>query len=95
MEENKQQNIIRTAFRSELTWIVFILGLLWGAVQGIVMPLQKLQIQITTVQEQLISLDDVKDTISIIQQDHARFIEQQKSQDAQITTIINRLNNLK
>lgn len=53
--ENKNENIIRTVMKNEITWMVFLVGCIWGVVSTIVLPLQKLQIQSASIQEQLIT----------------------------------------
>jgi hypothetical protein len=54
----RNQNAVRAVLRNEITWILFIFGLIWGAIATVILPLQKLQIQVTQVQEQLISEQD-------------------------------------
>jgi hypothetical protein len=91
----KEENIVRNVLKNEITWIIFILGILWGAVQGIVLPLQKVQIQISTVQTQLLNLDQMQMDISDIKSAHAVFSSQQATQDAQISAILSKLNLIK
>lgn len=52
-QEEQQDGVVRAVLRNEITWIIFILGILWGALQGIVLPLQKVQIQIAQIQTEI------------------------------------------
>lgn len=51
--EQQEQNIIRQIFRSEITWILSLIGGIWGFVVTVVMPIQALQLGQTQIQEQL------------------------------------------
>jgi len=52
-QTQSQQNIIKAFFRSEITWIIFIIGSVWGIVETVILPIQALQINVAKVQEQL------------------------------------------
>ena len=51
MEENitpnspQEENAVRAVLRNEITWILFIVGSVWGAVVWIILPIQALQIK--------------------------------------------------
>lgn len=53
--EQQEIGIMRQLLRNEVTWTIFIIGILWGAVAGVVLPIQKIQIQIAQIQEQMTS----------------------------------------
>lgn len=40
-----KENVLKKLFRNEVTWIIIITSLVWGAVQTVVLPIQSLQIQ--------------------------------------------------
>lgn len=46
----KEEGSFRKILRSEVTWALFIIGIIWGCVQTVVLPLQKLQIQVSQIQ---------------------------------------------
>lgn len=56
METFQETNAIRTVLRSEITWVIFIIGTIWGGVTGIILPLQKVQIQLIQMQSQIASI---------------------------------------
>ena len=87
MPENtiQEKNAIRAVLRNEITWIIFIIGLIWGAVQTVILPLQSVQIGLAQVQSTLVDLPQIK-------QDDAVFKEQQANQDAEIDAILKKLN---
>ena len=53
LADSRNQNAVRAVLRNEITWIIFIIGLLWGAVQGIILPIQALQLGQAQIQQQL------------------------------------------
>ena len=52
--EEKQQNAVRTALRSEITWLISFIICLMGFVTTVIMPLQKVQIQLAQIQTDLV-----------------------------------------
>jgi hypothetical protein len=56
--EETSQSLLKSIFRSEITWIVTIAGAVFSFVTMVVLPLQKLQIQVSQIQKQLIGLDE-------------------------------------
>lgn len=70
-----ERNTVQKIMRSEITWAIFIIGFLWGFVTTVVLPLQKLQIQVAQVQVDLkVSSRDVgtlKDDVSSLKTDVA------------------------
>lgn len=53
----KQQNLFQQFFRNELTWLCMIIVAVWSFVTTVVLPIQKLQIQLAQIQTQLKSYD--------------------------------------
>ena len=53
MEQEKEQSIIRSVLRSEVTWVVSLVMAVWGFVVTVVLPLQSLQFQIAQVQKDI------------------------------------------
>lgn len=45
-----EQNAIQKVLRSEITWMVFFFGCIWGFVTTVVLPLQRVQITLAQVQ---------------------------------------------
>lgn len=54
---------IQKAFRNEFVWIGMILTFLWFFVTTVVLPLQKLQIQVTQIQTDLTSQNKKYDAL--------------------------------
>lgn len=52
-QNNEEQNFIRQIFRSEITWILSLIGGIWGFVATVVMPIQALQLGQEQIQVQL------------------------------------------
>ncbi len=55
--EAKEQNLFQQFFRNEVTWLGMIIATVWAFVTTVVLPLQKLQIQVAQVQVQLKAVD--------------------------------------
>lgn len=70
--KSKEENAIRAVLRNEITWIVFIVGAIWGMVAGVVLPLQKLQLQVAQIQ---MDIADFKTTNTQIMAEHKEFQE--------------------
>lgn len=51
-----QQNIIRTVLRNEITWVITFVGITIGFFNLVVIPLNRVQLQLTQIQS------DVADT---------------------------------
>lgn len=50
---NNEQNILRSILRSEVTWVISIVVVVWSFVTTVVLPIQKLQINVENIQKQL------------------------------------------
>ncbi len=50
-----EPNVLRTFFRSEITWIISIIIAVWAFVTTVVLPIQKLQLNVENIQYQLAS----------------------------------------
>jgi hypothetical protein len=50
---NNQMNPLRALLRSEITWIISIVVVVWSFVATVVMPIQALQLGQAKIQEQL------------------------------------------
>ncbi len=46
----EEQNLFQKFFRSELTWLGMIVLTLWGFVSQVILPLQKIQLELDNVQ---------------------------------------------
>lgn len=53
----KEQNLVRTVLKNEITWVIFIIGTVFGAVRTVILPLQQLQYQISTLQVTVAKLE--------------------------------------
>lgn len=49
----EEQNTIRTVLRSEITWLISFIVCVMGFVTTVIMPLQKVQIQLAQIQTEL------------------------------------------
>ena len=67
----REQNAVRAVLRNEITWIIFIIGLIRGAVQGIILPIQALQLGQSQIQVQIADIKNQEANLPQIQQDHA------------------------
>lgn len=63
---DKEQNNFQKFFRNELTWFGMVILAFWGVITSIVLPLQKLQIQMAQIQNQLKSVDALNTEIQNI-----------------------------
>lgn len=63
-------NALQKMLRNEITWAIFIIGLLWGCVQTVVLPLQKLQLQVSQIQLDLAKQNNNYDTLASKVDDH-------------------------
>lgn len=69
MDKEQEQNAVRAVLRNELTWIVVIIGMVWGGVQGVVLPLQKLQVQLAQIQNDIVDYKKNYEKVMEIHQD--------------------------
>ena len=79
MAEEKEYGVVRSVLRSELTWLVFIVVGIWGFVTSVVLPLQRLQIQLTDIQAD-ITAEAGKYTaldmrVKILEIEHAKLVK--------------------
>jgi hypothetical protein len=74
MSDQEETSIIRAILRSELTWGIFLIGALMGFVSTVVLPIQKLQIQVTQIQleitHSLATYDQIIERLSDIEKEH-------------------------
>ena len=72
---SEEQNIIRQIFRSEITWILSLIGGIWGFVATVVMPIQALQLGQTQIQTQLAHESaryiDTEERVNILEKNQA------------------------
>lgn len=50
MEETKDQSLIRVVLKNEITWIIAIITMVLGFVNTVILPIQKMQLQLTQIQ---------------------------------------------
>jgi len=74
--EEKQQNAVRTVLRSEITWLVSFVLFIMGFVTTVIMPLQKVQLQLAQIQIDVLSNRDIytqlETRVGRLELDHAR-----------------------
>jgi hypothetical protein len=59
----KNENIIRTVLKNEVTWLVFLGAGFWTIVQTVVLPIQEMQIVLAQVQKDIVEIKlTAKDT---------------------------------
>ena len=51
--KNNEVSLLRAIFRSEITWVISIVAVVWAFVATVVLPINNLQIQVAQVQSQL------------------------------------------
>ena len=77
---NKEMGIFRQALRSEITWFLFLFAGLWGFVTTVVLPLQRLQYQVTSLQveiaDELISIKSVDARVLILEKQYIRLLQE-------------------
>ena len=66
-QKEEEASIVRQILRSEITWLVFIVGGIWAFVQTVILPINTIQSQLASIQTTL-GLD--KDRLQTIEQDH-------------------------
>lgn len=59
-----EENLIEKVLSNRITQMVFIGSILWGVITTIVLPLQKVQIQITQIQSDLTTQNKRYDVLS-------------------------------
>lgn len=79
MNNEHEIGTVRSILRSELTWTVFVIAAIWGFVTSVVLPLQRLQIQLSQIQSDLqVSRDayvKIETRLGKLEIDHARFLK--------------------
>ncbi len=48
-----QNEAFKKVFRNELTWLLFIIGTFLGVFNSVILPLQKIQLQISQIQSDI------------------------------------------
>lgn len=51
--DEDNDNIVRSILRSEITWVVFLVGGIMAFVSTVILPLQKIQIDVANIQTTL------------------------------------------
>lgn len=69
IKEERAQSAIRAVLRNEFTWIIFIIGLVYGTVSTIILPLQELQINMKQMQVTLLELNSNNKNILLAKQE--------------------------
>lgn len=64
MEENKQQNILRNFFQSEITWLIGLIMALMAFTYNIIIPLNALQLQLAQIQRDISDLKGYDERIT-------------------------------
>ncbi len=76
MNQDNDNNTVRTILRSEITWLISFIVIIMGFVSTVVLPIQKLQLQLTQVQMDLAiqnnNYDKVEDRVSTLEKAYAR-----------------------
>ena len=77
--EQKEENVVRSVLKSEITWFVFLIAGVMGFVSSVILPLQRIQIQITQIQEnqieQKIAYEKFDARVHTLEEDHIRLIK--------------------
>ena len=91
MEKGNSENFIRTVLRSEITWAVCLIGGVTSFFTMVVLPIQKLQIQISQVQDQIMSESNSFKDMSLSLQQVSSKQQVDESQINQIKEQISRI----
>jgi uncharacterized membrane-anchored protein YhcB (DUF1043 family) len=79
MQEVEESNAVRTILRSEITWLVSFIALIMGFVSTVVLPLQSLQIQLTSVQGEVVKnglhFDKLEERVSTVEKQTAKLMK--------------------
>lgn len=80
MEQETPQeiNAVRAVLRNEITWIVFIICSVWGAVVWIVLSIQALQLGQSEINVKIVQLQQSQENIQNIKTDVAVMAQQIK-----------------
>lgn len=72
----QEQNAIRTVLRSEVTWLLTFVGCIMGFVTTVIMPLQRVQIQLAQIQTDLLTSREsyvkMEGRVGKLELDHAK-----------------------
>jgi hypothetical protein len=79
MQEVEESNAVRSILRSEITWLISFIAIIMGFVSTVVLPLQSLQIQLTTIQADLlresVRFEKLEERVSTVEKDHAKLMK--------------------
>jgi len=79
MQEVEESNAVRTILRSEITWLISFIAIIMGFVSTVVLPLQSLQIQLTSVQSEVIKngvrFDKLEERVSTVERQTAKLMK--------------------
>ena len=80
-KNNSQQDIVRSVLKSEFTWVLVIIGAVWGFVGLVILPLQEIQINIKAIQqsqlEQKISYEKFDARLTLVENTLIKLTSQQ------------------
>lgn len=81
MSKEEGKDAVRSVLKSEITWLVFIVATMMGIVTTIVMPLQKVQLDISNIALQLsenkIVYERIEARLGKVELDHARLMSKE------------------
>ena len=76
MSEQENSNAVRTILRSEITWLISFIALIMGFVSTVVLPLQSLQIQLSSVQADItresVKFEKLEERVSTVEKGYVK-----------------------
>jgi uncharacterized membrane protein YccF (DUF307 family) len=77
-----QETVVRSVLKSEITWLIFVIVTIMGFVTSVVMPLQKVQLDIANISLQIsenkIIYERIETRLNKVELDHASMLNQSK-----------------
>jgi hypothetical protein len=94
MNDDKQ-SIVRTILRHELTWIIMVLSFGWAFVSQVILPIQKLSLDLASVRAEVAKITNDHDDVVRIKTDVQNIEAQLTANQAQHQKLEDKLNKLK
>jgi len=65
----EKENIVRSVLKSEITWAVFLIGGVMGFISTVVLPIQKLQLDVSQIRVDIASIQGLEDRLTAVEKD--------------------------
>lgn len=87
-EETNKDNVFRAILRNELTWLFFIIAGVMGFVAQVILPLQRMSLQLTQIQ---IDLADTKKNYLTALEEHQALRSRVDILETKLQPLVDRL----